>query len=173
MVNCKDIYHLIEYVLDELQRTAQTPGWNSREAKMLVLRTGLAESNYVFLRQRSSRKRIGRARGFWQFEPWVAQSIINDYLEYRESIYQDIERICMCDLSKLDDPDELEIMRFQLQGNLLLEIGLCRLKYRPVPARIPRTVKGQSLYWKDHYNIKGKADPVKFVRISNIYLKGI
>ena len=164
MVNTGDMFLLVSKVLDGLENTGRRKGMNTPEAKQLVFRTGLVESGYRHLRQKLWRGRIGVARSFFQFEPWVARSVINDYIKYRPSIKKDVERICMVDLSKMNDPDEEEVLELQLMGNILFGIALCRLKYRPVPKRIPIDVTGQGYYWLKYYNAGGKGNVYKFVK---------
>jgi len=169
MLNQLDIEALIETVLKGL-------GMFSEDAAAMVFRTGMVESKYQHLRQKIGRgDRIGVARSFFQIEPWVARSIINDYIKYRKTIRQDLERICMCDLSKMDDENESEILDLQLMGNIPLGIALCRLKYRPVPKAIPAKsdLSGQAEYWKKHYNTAGgKGSINKFIKIIRTYEKG-
>jgi len=111
------------------------------------------------------------ARGIAQFEPWVARSVINDYLAYRRSLREDIEAVCLCDLSMINDdtPEEMKLMDLQLQGNMLLNIALCRMKYRPVPRPIPphENVPAQARYWLKYYNAGGKGTVAKFRSAAN------
>ncbi|MCK5606043.1 hypothetical protein KAR91_29360, partial [Candidatus Pacearchaeota archaeon] len=97
---------------------------------------------------------------------WVARSVINDYLEYRPTLIRDIEIATLCDLSMIDDetPEEIRTMDLQLQGNIPLQIALCRMKYRPVPHPIPSAsdVEGQANYWLKYYNAGGKGEVEKF-----------
>lgn len=148
----------------------------SNDALMMVFRTGLVESNYEHLRQKIGRgDRIGIARSFFQIEPWVARSIINDYIKYRKSIRRDLEKVCMCDLSRMDDKSEDDFLALQLSGNILFGIALCRLKYRPVPKAIPKAsdVNKQAGYWKKYYNTAGgKGSVEKFIEIVDKYERG-
>lgn len=166
-----DLRELISRVLVGLAEDSTKPGLASEDAIELVLRTLICEGligNEIHLRQKLSQGRIGKARGVFQIEPWVARSIINDYLEYRPTLVADIERVCLCDLSKIDDdtPEEINLMDLQLQGNILLGIAICRYKYRPVPHPIPPADdhSGQATYWLDYYNAGGKGTVEKFLR---------
>ena len=168
-INIDDMRQMIMVTLTRLAEGSRRGGMASEDAVALVLRTGMVESRLHYTRQRAARKRIGIARGFFQFEPWVARSVINDYLEYRKTLIADIEKACVCDLSMLDDdtPEEMASMDLQLQGNIPLQIVLCRMKYRPVPRPIPPAsdVEGQATYWLNHYNAGGKGTVEKFVKI--------
>lgn len=169
MLNQRDIKALIKTVLKELNMY-------SYDALMLVFRTGLVESNYEHLRQKIGRgSRIGIARSFFQIEPWVARSIINDYIKYRKSIRRDLERVCMCDLSRMDDESENDFLALQLTGNIMFGIAMCRLKYRPVPKAIPKAsdIIKQAGYWKKYYNTAGgKGTVKKFTKIVEEYERG-
>lgn len=166
-INIDDMRAMIQTVLTGLAKNGTRRGMDSNDAVSLVLRTGIVESYFHYTRQRKKGGAIGVARGFYQIEPWVARSVINDYLKYRPSILADIERVCMCDLSMLDDdtPEEMDAMDLQLQGNIPLQIAICRMKYRPVPHPIPpaNDVYAQAKYWLKFYNAGGKGVAEEFV----------
>lgn len=164
-----DLRYLITKVLEGLSIGAKRKGMASKDAIALVLRTIVAEGligNNFHLRQKLKDGRIGVARSIAQIEPPTARSVINDYLDYRPSLKEDIEAICLCDLSMIDDdtPQEKALMDLQLQGNILLTIAIVRMKYRPVPHPIPPThdVKAQARYYLDFYNAGGKGTVAKF-----------
>lgn len=168
-IHADDLRNLITKVLEGLEIGSKRGGMASKDAIELVLRTIVCEGligNNFHLRQKRSGGRIGVARGIAQFEPWVARSVINDYLDYRPSLKEDIEGICLCDLSMIDDetPQEMALMNLQLQGNILLNIALVRMKYRPVPRPIPpaNDVNAQAKYWLQYYNAGGKGTVIKF-----------
>ncbi len=167
-IHVDDLRNLITKVLEGLSVGAKRRGMASNNAIELVLRTivveGLIGSNF-HLRQKI-KTGIGVARGICQFEPWVARSVINDYLDFRPSLKGDIEAVCLCDLSMIDDetPQEMALMDLQLQGNILLNIALIRMKYRPVPRPIPSAgdVLAQAQYYLKYYNAGGKGTVTKF-----------
>ncbi len=168
-IQADDLRHLIRSVLEGLSKGARRGGMASEDAVEMVLRTIVCEGligNNFHLRQKKSGGRIGVARGIAQFEPWVARSVINDYLDFRSSLKEDIEAVCLCDLSMIDDetPQEMALMDLQLQGNMLLNIALVRMKYRPVPRPIPPAddILGQANYWLRFYNAGGKGTVKKF-----------
>jgi len=169
-IHAADMRYLVTKVLEGLAIGAKRKGMASKDAIELVLRTIYAEGligNNFHLRQKTN-SGIGVARGIAQIEPWVARSVINDYLDYRPSLKEDIEGICLCDLSMIDDdtPQEKALMDLQLQGNNLLNIAIVRMKYRPVPRPIPPAsdLKGHAQYWVDYYNAGGKGTVGKFLR---------
>ena len=166
-INVDDMRDMVQTVLTGLSRNGTRRGMDSEAAVALVLRTGMAESYLHYTRQRLNGGMYGVARGFYQIEPWVAQSVINDYIDYRASIKQDIEKVCCCDLSMLDDdiPDEMAAMQLQLQGNIPLQIAICRMKYRPVPRPIPPAsdIRAQAEYWLRYYNAGGKGVVDEFI----------
>ncbi len=167
-INIDDMRAMIQTVLTGLAKNGTRRGMDSNDAITLVLRTGISESSFHLTRQRLEGGAIGVARGFYQIEPWVARSVINDYIEYRPSILADIEKVCVCDLSMLDDdtPEEMAAMDLQLQGNIPLQIAICRMKYRPVPHPIPAAsdIKAQAQYHLKYYNAGGKASIDHFVK---------
>lgn len=168
-IQVDDLRYMIRTVLEGLSKGARRGGMASRDAVEMVLRTIVCEGligNNFHLRQKKSGGRIGVARGIAQFEPSTARSVINHYLKFRKSLKEDIEAICLCDLSMIDDdtPQERALMDLQLQGNMLLNIALCRMKYRPVPRPIPSAddVLAQANYWLKYYNAGGKGTVRKF-----------
>ena len=41
---------------------------------------------------------------------------------------------------------------------------MCRLKYKNVPKKLPKTVEGMANYWKKYFNSElGKGDPEEFI----------
>jgi len=134
--------HLIKSTLEKMGSK-----FSSHESMMLIYRTGLVESKYKYLTQKGS----SIARGFWQCEPWVAVSLCNDYLKYRESLMKRIADICYLDWSHFTDPKE-EDWREILTTNLLAGICVCRLHYWRVPKPLPSSLDDQAVYWKAFYN---------------------
>ena len=167
-INVDDMRAMVQTVLTGLSKNGSRRGMDSENAVALVLRTGIAESFLHYTRQRKAGNAISVARGLFQVEPFTARSIINDYIEYRPSIVADIEKVCMCDLSMLDDEtsEEMAAMDLQLQGNIPLQIAICRMKYRPVPRPIPPAddIEAQAEYHLKYYNAGGKASIEHFVK---------
>ena len=138
----------------------------SDDAVILVHRTGLVESKYQYLMQ------VGGdniARGFFQCEPWVAVSLCNDYLKYRESIMKKVADICYLDWKHFTNPTEGD-WREILTTNIKAMIIVCRLHYWRVPQSLPKTLDDQAVYWKAFYNTSkgsGTVDHFKEIVVKN------
>ena len=143
MVNIDQMRELTVTVLKRI-------GYYSEDAVELVLRTGAAESYFEYIRQLGN----GPARSFFQVEPATARYLINKYIEYRPNVRKELEELCLCDLSKIDDKSEDEQLRFQLMSNIALSIALCRIRYRLDRKAIPpkHDLRAQAEYWKRVYN---------------------
>lgn len=172
MIYPKDMKHLVNTVLNVFEHKLNGRGWNSPEARDLVLYTMMVESELSYLRQRLSGGRIGIARGIGQIEPATARSIINDFVEYRKKVVETIESVCGCNLAYMDDPDEEEYLSDQLMSNLMLNIAFVRIRYRWAKPAIPKRMDYESddfyiaalgEYWVTYYNAGGKGTPEKFV----------
>ena len=136
----------------------------NKHALDLVYNTGLVESKYVYLKQKK-----GPAMGFYQWEPWVAVDICENYLKYREELMKKVAEVCMLDWKYFLDPKEDE-WRYILTTNIAAQIVLCRLHYRRVPKPLPKTLEDQAFYWKKFYNsAKGKGTPEHFAEIVSKY----
>lgn len=142
MIDALQMMHLIKSSLEKLGLK-----YASHDAMMLVYRTGLVESKYKYLSQKGS----GIARGFWQCEPWVAVSLCNDYLQYRDSLMKKVADVCYLDWKYFTDPTE-EDWKQILTTNLTAGIILCRLHYWRVPKPLPSSLEEQARYWKNWYN---------------------
>ncbi len=156
MINITQMEQLITTVLKKINLY-------SEDAKMLVLRTGAVESHYEYIRQLGN----GPARSFFQIEPATARYLINQYIEVRPTIRKELEELCLCDLSKMDDKSEDTVLRFQLMSNIALSIALCRIRYRIDRKAIPphTDVTAQAEYWKRVYNTYLGAGTVeKFIK---------
>ena len=136
--------------------------YSSDEALMLVYRTGLVESKYTYLRQKGGNN---IARGFFQCEPWVAVSLCNDYLKYRQPLMKKMAEICYLDWKYFTDPNEID-WREILTTNIIAQVVVCRLHYWRVPKPLPKTLDEQAIYWKAFYNsAKGKGSKNHFLEI--------
>jgi len=140
----------------------------SPEAENLIFGTGLVESNYDYLKQWNN----GVARSWWQIEPGMTGALdtIVNYLDYRKNL------LGKCAVAAKVAPFyfrvgvEEEEVRDLLEINISYAIIMCRLKYRRVPKKLPKTVKGMANYWKKYYNSDlGKGDPKEFIeRYENV-----
>lgn len=159
MLDKKQMRGIINDVLQKLGDKYADP-----RALELVYNTGLVESKYVYLQQIK-----GPARGLYQCEPWVALDIINNYLQYRQSLMKKVSEVCMLDWKHFTAPNEDE-WRYILTTNLAAQIVMCRLHYRRVPKSLPRTLEEQAVQWKQYYNTaKGKGTPEHFAEIVTKY----
>ena len=110
----------------------------SLEAENLIFGTGLIESNYDYLKQWNS----GVARSWWQIEPGMtgAMDTIVNYLAYRKSL------LGKCAVAAKVTPFYFSIdvkeeeVRDILETNIAYALIMCRLKYRRVPKKLPKTV---------------------------------
>ena len=143
MINSMQMLSVVKDTLEKMG--AKYAGQN---AMLLVYRTGLVESKYQYIMQKGGNN---IARGFWQCEPWVAVSLCNDYLKYRESLMKKVADICYLDWKYFTNPKE-EDWRQILTTNLTAGIVACRLHYWRVPKPMPKTLDEQAEYWKRWYN---------------------
>jgi len=138
----------------------------SEEAENLVFGTGLIESNYDYLRQWNN----GVARSWWQIEPGMtgAKDTLENYLKYRQKLMWKCVQIAQVPSTAFLPTAQEEDIADLLQYNIAYAIIMCRLKYRRVPTKIPKSVDGLADYWKDHYNTSlGKGKPSEFIKKYN------
>ena len=157
MINSMQMLTVIKDTLENMG--AKYAGQN---AMLLVYRTGLVESKYQYIMQKGGNN---IARGFWQCEPWVAVSLCNDYLKYRESLMKKVADICYLDWKYFTNPKEEDWGEI-LTTNLTAGIVACRLHYWRVPKPMPKTLDEQAEYWKRWYNTsKGAGTEEHFKKI--------
>jgi hypothetical protein len=143
MINSMQMLTVVKDTLEDMGAK-----YAGQYAMLLVYRTGLVESKYKYIMQKGG---DNIARGFWQCEPWVAVSLCNDYLKYRESLMKKVADICYLDWKYFTNPKE-EDWRQILTTNLTAGIVACRLHYWRVPKPMPKTLDEQAEYWKRWYN---------------------
>jgi len=134
----------------------------SKEAEDLIFGTGLIESNYDYLKQWND----GVARSWWQIEPGMtgAQDTIVNYLKYRKNLIGKCARAAKVAPFYFNEYIEESEVRDMLEYNIAYAIIMCRLKYRRVPKKLPKTVEGMSAYWKKYFNTElGKGKPEEFI----------
>ncbi len=156
MIHVPDMQRLVGNVL-----VGMGEKFASSDAVTLVLRTGAVESEYFYQRQLGE----GPARSFWQVEPPTAKDILGRYLQRGDkgNLKIRVQHILGFQVQwLLEDEDRLDM---QLQGNEILGIILCRLKYWPVPKAIPHTryPELQATYWLEHYNAGGRGSVEHFI----------
>ena len=112
-------------ILTVIKTTLEKMGskYYSHDAMMMVYRTGLVESKYKYIMQKGG---SNIARGFFQCEPWVAVSLCDDYLRYREQLMKKVADVCYLDWKHFTDPVE-EDWKNILTTNLIAQIVVCRL----------------------------------------------
>lgn len=156
MIHVPDMQRLIGNVLAGMGDKFASP-----DAVTLILRTGAVESEYFYQRQLGE----GPARSFWQVEPPTARDILGRYLEREDkgNLKMRVQHLLGFQVQwLLEDRDRLDM---QLQGNELLGIICCRLKYWPVPEAIPhaRYVDLQAAYWLKWFNAGGRGSIEHFI----------
>ena len=135
------IKRIIEYTLKDLKMY-------SKDAALLVFRTGAAESGYRHLEQVR-----GPAVGFFQVEPDTINDTIDNYLKFRESKLNHLIKRGL----DLDDPVNSVLC------SIYLQVAFCRYKYWRSPKPIPSGMVKQAKYWKEIYNGPGKGTIEHFV----------
>ena len=151
----KQIRHLIANILNKVELYSQ-------EAENLIFGTGLIESNYDYLREWNG----GIARSWWQIEPGMtgAKDTIENYLKYRPQMIKKCAAAANVHVSLLHPIVTEETLSELLETNIAYAIIMCRLKYRRVPKKLPKTVEGMANYWKRWYNTElGKGKPEEFI----------
>jgi hypothetical protein len=151
----KQIRELIENILRKINMY-------SPEAENLIFGTGLIESNYDYLKQWNN----GVARSWWQIEPGMtgAMDTIVNYLDYRKNLLGKCAVAAKVAPFYFRKGVEEEEVRDLLETNISYAIIMCRLKYRRVPKKLPKTVEERAHYWKKYYNSDlGKGDPEEFI----------
>ena len=128
----------------------------SPEAEVLILGTGLVESNLREIEQ-GRPGNVGPALGFFQMEPNTYYDLWKNYLDYRPKIEKAIMNTCR--LSVIPKAEALA-------WNLRLACAMCRVHYWRVSERLPEKndIRGMASYWKRHYNThKGKGKIEHFI----------
>lgn len=151
----KQIRHLIASILNKVDLYSQ-------EAENLIFGTGLIESNYDYLRQWNG----GIARSWWQIEPGMTGALdtIDNYLKYRPKLTEQCAEAARVPVHAFESFMDEEQVSELLEYNIAYACIMCRLKYRRVPKKLPKTVEGMANYWKKWYNTElGKGKPAEFI----------
>jgi len=125
---------------------------NTESSVYLLLGTAVQESGLTYMRQLGD----GPARGFYQIEPYTADSLHTHYLHYRPEYEKWIELL----------RNPLFDLETELTVNLYYATAIARLKYWDSPNIIPdkSDVLGMASIWKDVYNTEnGKGKITDFV----------
>lgn len=120
----------------------------SEDSTMLLLGTACAESHcgkYI--------SQVGSdvAKGIYQMETATAEDIIENYLLYRNELYDRVMDLYIKELSFNEN----------LRGNLFFATAMTRIHYYRVPESIPGDLEGQATYWKKYYNTELGAGTVE------------
>lgn len=163
MINIRDYQSLIVHVLQAMGNQYSSP-----DASSLILRTCVYESKLYYLKQIGD----GPARGFPQIKLNTAKDILDRYLgrEDKSDLRARIQTLIGFDPVALSS--DTYMLDLQLQGNMILGIICCRLKYWMVPHSLPvwDDLKGQARYYKKYYNTaKGKGEMQDFIKIMESY----
>lgn len=160
MISLSDFKALVVHILDGLGHPYETP-----DAISLVICTCVYESDLYHLRQLGG----GPARGFPQIELSTAKDILERYLgrQDKADLRYRVQSLLRFDPVALAGDNYM--LDMQLQGNMILGIVCCRLKYgmipEPLPSKDDRMDQGR--YYAKYYNTaKGKGSAEEFVRIT-------
>ena len=159
MISLSDFRALVTHILNELGHP-----YVSADAISLVVRTCVYESDLFHLKQVGG----GPARGFPQIELSTAKDILGRYLglERKTDLRARVHATLGFDPVVLAGDDyQLDL---QLQGNMILGIVCCRLKYgmipKPLPPKDDREEQGK--YYRQYYNTAGgKGSAQEFVKV--------
>ena len=159
MLDKKQMKSIINNVLQKLGEKYATP-----DAIEFVYNTGLVESKYIYLKQIK-----GPAKGLFQCEAHNCIDIIKNYLSYRPELKKIVAKACNVDWKYFTDPQE-KSWEYILTTNIAAQIVFCRLHYRRVPERLPKTLEDQARQWKKYYNTaKGRGTELHFLEVVKKY----
>lgn len=138
---------------------------DSKAAGILVLGTGLVESNLSHVDQKTQDLfEPGPAFGLFQMERATHDDIWRNFLQYREDL-----RGKIMSLSGTYPERHLQLM-----SNIAYAAAMCRLKYARSPDGLPayQDIQGMALYWKKVYNTPlGKGNPDHFMQYKSVLLQ--
>jgi hypothetical protein len=136
--------------------TLNTLGLYSPAAHVLMLGTGIIESNFESIKQDN-----GPAMGFYQIE----EPTYNDILRYINRWENaKLKETCMSACFYVAWPPAIALM-----SDIKWSVVIARLKYHMISALFPDSMdfKGMAAYYKKYYNTAdGKAD---LVRATNVF----
>lgn len=137
-------------------------GLNSSSAHVLMLGTGIAETNYQYLKQFNN----GPALGFYQIEPATYNDIYRYLNRYDK---KQLKETCMSACLYAAWPDK-EALVYNLRWSIII----ARLKYYMFAEAIPSSSDAVNManYYKKYYNsVEGKAEFPKVVSIFEDVIK--
>lgn len=163
MISLSDFKSLVTHVINYMGGL-----YVSSDAISLVLRTCVYESDLYHLKQSGG----GPGRGFPQIEigeDRTAVDILGRYLRRKdkEDLRHKVQSLIGFDPCALADDNYM--LDLQLQGNMILGIVCCRLKYgmfsEPLPSKDDRMAQGE--YYSRYYNTaKGKGSAEDFAKVT-------
>ncbi len=149
-MNKNQLKELVESVLKDIDLYSQ-------DCVNLILGTIAQESALGYYIEQIS----GPALGICQMEPNTFNDIMNNYLNYRDSLKNKILKTCNISEFKSES----------LKYNMALAICMCRIHYLRVSESIPNNVEGCARYWKKYYNTcLGKGTEEEFINNYNKYI---
>lgn len=162
-------YHLINGVIRPTLKI--TDLWSS-SAEILIIGTGIEESNLRYLYQKgkgidNNPYNDGLGKGLYQMETATHDDIWTNYLMFQPNLAVRVRRFMA--LPQKEKPDAN-----QLIWNLAYATLLCRMHYLRVPEPLPKEsdLEGIARYWKKHYNTeKGKGSEEKFILDYKMWMK--
>lgn len=119
----------------------------SPAAGVLVLGTGMVESQLRYVDQIDRANKPGPAYGLWQCEAPTHTDYWDNYLRFQPSLREKCSGLVSRKHSLFPPVDELVF-------NLAYAAAMCRVHYRRVKAPLPdrRDALGMAEYWKAAYN---------------------
>jgi hypothetical protein len=118
------------------------PRMDSPAARALLLAIGLQESEFLERRQLLNDGRIGRGRGFWQFELGGAITGVLSHPSTRAHVRRVLEEL------RYDDPSP-EACYAAVEHNDVLAAAFARLNLWWLPGRLPR-IDEANRAWVDY-----------------------
>lgn len=123
----------------------------SPAAGVLVLGTGMTESELRYVDQVDQANKPGPAYGLWQCEKPTHDDYWNNFLRFQNGLREKCSGLVARRSALFPPVDELMF-------NLAYAAAMCRVHYRRVKAPLPdrHDVVGMAAYWKQNYNGPGK-----------------
>lgn len=131
-------------------------GCHSRAAEVLVLGTGMVESEVRFIDQIDKAQKPGPAFGIFQMEGFTHWDMHNSYLRTRAELKSKVLRLARGFSGDMPDPGEMV-------GNLWYAAAMCRVRYLPAKPALPAADDAKALadYYVTWYCRGGKSTLAK------------
>lgn len=133
-------------------------GAHSRAAEVLVLGTGMVESDLRYVDQIDKAGKPGPAFGLWQMEGFTHADLYTSYLPNHPDLRNKVLRMTGYFSGTFPDPGELV-------GNLRYAAAMCRIRYLPAKPALPGAddTPGLADYYVRFYNRGGKSTVAKSI----------